>query len=94
MQLIKAVIPASGVAPIIPQDAVIQRNASFQTVVIGAAAHTIYVGDSTVTAIGPGIAIAVGAPALVIPTAVLTQNLNGWYVAGTAADVVTILLLE
>jgi hypothetical protein len=93
MQMLTVTIPASGIAPIIPRDPVVQRNASFQTLVIGSAAHTLHVGDSTVSAT-LGVPIAANGAPLVIPTAVLTQNANGWYVFGTAADVVSVLLLE
>jgi hypothetical protein len=94
MQLVKVTL-GSGATPIIPQDPVVQRNAAWQTVVIGASAHTIYVGDSTVSVSGTvGVPIAVGGPALVIPTTLLTQNLNGWFIAGTSGDIVTVLLIE
>jgi hypothetical protein len=93
MQIYKVTIPASGNIPIVPQDPVVQRNVSFQTLVIGSAAHIVYVGDSAVSSTN-GIPIpALGAP-LVIPTALLTQNLNGWFLAGTAADVVLVMVLE
>lgn len=94
MQLIKVTL-GSGATRIVPQDPFIQRNASFQTIVIGASAAIIYVGDSTVSVAGTvGIPIAPGGPALVIPTALLTQNANDWFVAGTSGNVVTVLLVE
>lgn len=94
MQMYKVTIPASGNIPIIPQDPVVQRNVSFQTLVFSPAAATYYVGDSTVTATGGGIAVSSTGGPVVIPTAVLTQNLNGWYVAGTSGNVVMVMVLE
>lgn len=92
MQIYKVTL-GSGATTIVPQDPTIQRNVSFQTLVIGSSAHTVYVGDLNVSSTN-GIPIpATGAP-LVIPTALLTQNLNGWYLAGTAADVVIVMVIE
>lgn len=93
MQIYKVTIPTGGSAPIVPQDDVIQRNVSFQTLVIGSTAHTLYVGDSTVSATN-GVPIPASGAPLVIPTALLTQNLNGWYMFGTAADVVIVMVIE
>lgn len=93
MQVYKVTI-GSGATPIVPQDLVIQRNVPFQTLVFGAAAHTYYIGDSNVSSTN-GVAVPVASVPLVIPANyALTQNLNGWYVSGTANDVVTVLVLE
>lgn len=93
MQIYKVTIPASGNIPIVPEDPVVQRNVSFQTLVIGSSTAAVYVGDSTVSATN-GIPIPAGGAPLVIPTALLTQNLNGWYLAGTAGNVVIVMVLE
>lgn len=93
MQIYKVTIPASGNIPIVPEDPVVQRNVSFQTLIIGSSTAAVYVGDSTVSATN-GIPIPAGGAPLVIPTALLTQNLNGWYLAGTAGNVVVVMVLE
>lgn len=93
MQIYKVTIPASGNIPIVPQDSTIQRNVPFQTLVIGSTTAAVYVGDSTVSSTN-GIPIPAGGAPLVIPTALLTQNLNGWYLAGTAGNVVTVMVIE
>ena len=95
MQMLTVTLGSGTRTPIVPQDQVVQRNATYQTLVIGSTGHIIYVGDSTVAVSGTvGIPIAANGAPLVIPTASLTQNLNGWYIAGTSGDVVTVLLLE
>jgi hypothetical protein len=83
----------AGATPLVPQDPVVQRNASFQTVIIGAGADKIRVGDASVNGTTNGIPIAAGA-SLVIPTALLTQNFNGWYAFGTSGDIVSVMILE
>lgn len=93
MQIYTVTIPASGNVPIVPQDIVVQRNVPFQTLVIGSTTATVYVGDSTVSSTN-GIPIPAGGAPLVIPTALLTQNLNGWYLAGTSGNVVTVMVIE
>ena len=80
--------------PIVPQDSVVQRSVPFQTLVIGSTAHIFYVGDKSVSATD-GVPVAANAAPVVIPVGyALTQNLNGWFLAGTLNDVVTILVLE
>lgn len=94
MQIYSVTIPTGGgPVPIVPQDQFIQRNVPFQTLVIGSTAHALYVGDANVSATN-GIQVPTSWPALVIPTALLTQNLNGWYLFGTAGDVVTVMVIE
>jgi spore germination protein YaaH len=93
MYLLKVTLTAVA-TPIIPaSDSGVPSSAPFQTLVIAPAAHTFNVGDATVTA-SVGVTVPTTGPPLVIPTAVLTQNLNGWYLFGTSADVVSILVLE
>lgn len=93
MQIYKVTIPASGNIPIVPQDPTIQRNVPFQTLVIGSSTDAVYVGDASVSSTN-GIPIPAGGAPLVIPTALLTQNLNGWYLAGTSGNVVIVMVLE
>ena len=92
MQILKVTL-GSGATPIVPQDPTIQRNVSFQTLVIGSTAHTVYVGDSAVSTTN-GVPIPASGLPLVIPTALLTQNLNGWFLIGTASDVVIVMVIE
>ena len=93
MQIYSVIIPASGNISIVPKDPTIQRNVPFQTLVIGSTTAAVYVGDSTVSATN-GIPIPAGGAPLVIPTALLTQNLNGWYLAGTSGNVVNVMVIE
>lgn len=83
----------TGVAiPLVPQDPVVQRNVSFQTLVIGNTGTVVaYVGGPTVSATN-GIPIPAGT-SIVIPTALLTQNLNGWY-GFAASGVLVAMILE
>ena len=84
----------SGATPIIPLAPSIPSSAPFQTLVFGAAAHNYRVGDSSVSATLGALVPTGGLPLVVSTPYAPTQNLAGWYLYGTANDVVSILVLE
>jgi hypothetical protein len=97
MYLVKVTLGSGATPIVIPQANAgpIPPATSFQSIIIGAAAHTVNVGDSKVTATaGGGVPIAVAGPALVIsPAQGYTCVLSEWFLAGTAADVVPVIVI-
>lgn len=93
MYLIEVTL-GSGATPILPQgDPVVRRPSNFQTLVIGATAHTFNIGDASVTST-TGVPVPTTSSPIVISTPVAdTETLSDWYLFGTANDKVPVLVI-
>ena len=93
MYLIEVTLQSGVATPILPRDPVVQRPSNWQTLIIGASAHTFNIGDSTVTAT-TGVPVPTTSAPIVISTPVAdTETLSDWYLFGTAADKVPVLVI-
>jgi hypothetical protein len=84
---------AATATPIIKKDPVVQHPAGFQWVTIQAGAHDVFVGDSLVSATN-GVKVAAGLSKDFSTPQGYTEDLNGWFLFGTAADVVVVLVIQ
>jgi hypothetical protein len=98
MRLIQVTLTA-GATPIVVKGVQPANSLPFQWLAIqNNAAHAVRVGDSTVSAT-KGIAIAAGStttqlPLIVNPALEYTSDLYEWFLFGTAADIIDVMLLD
>lgn len=95
MFVLTVTIAATGVAQrIIPLDPVVQHPVPFQFISMQyTSANAMYVGDDTVSAT-KGYLLTTAIPKDFWCPQGYTEALNGWYVFGTAADVLHILVIQ
>ena len=98
MHLLQVTIASTNVAqPILPSAVTPDKMASFSVFIIqNNSGHSIRVGDSSVSSTR-GILIASGTPGgsqTITPALQYTGDLNEFYIVGTAADVIDLMLFD
>jgi len=94
MKMISVTI-GSAATRVVPLDPIVQHPEPWQSVTFynPNASNAVYIGDSQVTT-SNGLKLAAGAYATFTAHYAEVQDLKDWWVAGTAADKVTVIVVQ
>ncbi len=95
MPQVTTVTLTGAVQKIVKSDPIVQRPAPFQWVTFynPDATNAVYIGDQAVSATN-GFKLAAGASKDFYCPQGYTEDLNGWYCLGTAASLLTVLVIQ